>query len=232
MAEVEAAEVEAAAELGDRCADPQGPLRPRNMALLVGALAGIAVMVAVNVPVYHFGNWPDHPREYFGFWGVLFGAFFAPLAFGIALAILRHEVVPRRVVRRHPVAWSLVAAGVVGLAVMAAVNVPVYNSGQWPDHGREILGFWGALFGLGASLTTFVVIRVKLHSEGGIEEDSSQIEPTRNKVGLLISAIVAGLFGLIVTSWNAMWGIPLTSLEGAWLWPLAIVPPLVSSLLF
>lgn len=118
------------------------------------------------------------------------------------------------------------------MAVMAAVNVPVYNSGQWPDHGREILGFWGVVFGLGASLTTFVVTRMKLHSEDGMEEDLSQIKPTPNKVGLLFTAIVAGLFGLIVTSWNAMWGVPLTSLEGAWLWPLAIVPLLASGLLF
>lgn len=206
---------------------------PRLMvALLVGGLTGIAVMVAVNVPVYHLGNWPDQPREYFGFWGVLFGAFTAPFSFGIALAILRHEVVPRRAARRHPVVWSLVAAGVVGLAVMSAVNIPIYNSGQWPDHGREILGFWGALFGLGASLTMFVASLMKLRSEDGMDEELSQIEPTRNKVGLLISAIVAGLFGLLVTYWNAMWGVPLTSLEGAWLWPLAIVPLLLSGLLF
>jgi len=202
------------------------------MAFLVGCIVGIGVMVAVNVPIYHLGNWPDQPREYFGFWGVLFGAFTAPFAFGIALAILRHEVVPRRGARRHPVAWSFVAAAVVGVVVMAAVNVPVYNSGQWPDHGREILGFWGALFGLGASLATFVVTRVKLRSEGSVEENFPQIDPTRKKVGLLISAIVAGLFGLLVTYWNAMWGVPLTSLEGAWLWPLAVVPLLVSGLLF
>lgn len=202
------------------------------VALLVGAFAGIAVMVAVNVPIYHLGNWPDHPREYFGFWGVLFGAFTAPFAFGIALAILRHEVVPRRGARRHPIAWSFVAAGVVGVAVMAAVNVPVYNSGQWPDHGREILGFWGALLGLGASLTTFVVIRMMLRGEGGMEEDFSHVEPARKKLGLLISAIVAGLFGLLVVYWNAMWGVPLTSLEGAWLWPLAMVPLVLSVLLF
>jgi H+/Cl- antiporter ClcA len=202
------------------------------VALLVGALGGLAVMVAVNVPIYHLGNWPDQPREYFGFWGVLFGSFAAPFAFGIALAILRHEVVPRQVARRHPIAWALVAAGVVGLAIMAAVNVPIYNSGQWPDHGREILGFWGALLGLGASLTAFVVIRMKLGSEGGIDEDFSQLESSRKKVGLLISAIIAGLFGLLVTYWNAMWGTSLWSLEGAWLWPLAIVPLVVSLLLF
>jgi len=202
------------------------------VAFLVGVLVGIGVTVAVNVPVYHFGNWPDQPREYFGFWGVLFGSFAAPFAFGMALAILRREAAPRRAGHRHPVAWSLVAAGLLGPAVMAAVNVPIYNSGQWPDHGREILGFWGALFGLGASLTTFVVIRMKLGNEGGIDEDFSQIESSRKIVGILISAIVAGLFGLLVTSWNAMWRIPLWSLEGAWLWPLAIVPLVVLVLLF
>lgn len=198
------------------------------VALLVAALAGIAVMVAVNVV---FDQWPN-PLGFLGPFGIFFGAFTAPFAFGIAWAILRHEVVPRRAVRRHPVAWSLVAAGVVGVAVMSAVNIPVYNSGQWPDHGREILGFWGVLFGLGASVTTFVVTRMKLRGEDGTVVELSQIAPTRNKVGLLISAIVAGLFGLLVTYWNAMWGVPLTSLEGAWLWPLAIVPLFVSVLLF
>lgn len=201
------------------------------VAVSVGVLVGIVVMVAVNVPVYHFGNWPNHPREYFGFWGVLFGAFTAPFAFGIALAILRQEVVPGLIARRRPVVWSFVAASTVGLAVMAAVNVPVYNSGQWPDHGREILGFWGGMFGLVAAAATFAVTRAKLPSQGGTEEEFSQSMPAPKRVGLLISAIVAGLFGLLVTYWNAMWGVPLTSLEGAWLWPLAIVPLVVSALL-
>src|SRR5687768_16357346 len=58
-------------------------------AFLVGCVVGIAVMVAVNVPVYHFGNWPDHPRDYFGFWGVFFGSFAAALSFGLALAFIR-----------------------------------------------------------------------------------------------------------------------------------------------
>lgn len=202
------------------------------VALLTGALAGIAVMVAVNVPVYHFGNWPDQPSEYFGFWGVLFGAFTAPFAFGMALALFRREIAPRRAARRQPTIWSLLAAGVVGIALMAAVNVPIYNSGQWPDHGREILGFWGTLFGLVASLATFFVVYRKLRREEDPPDDLAEIEPPRNKVGLLISAIVSALFGLLVTSWNVMWGTPLTSLEGAWLWPLAIIPLLTSGLLF
>lgn len=200
--------------------------------LIVGLSTGVIIMVSVNVPVYHFGNWPDDPRDYFGFWGVFFGAFSVPFAFGLALAVFRREVLPRQAVGHRPVAWSSVVAGVVGLAVMAAVNIPVYNSGQWPDHGREILGFWGALFGLGTSLLTFVISRKKLRRAGGAEADYSQIERTRNAVGLLISALVAGLFGLVVTWWNAMWGIPPLSLEGAWLWPLAIVPLVVSFLLF
>ena len=41
--------------------------------------------------------------------------------------------------------------------------------------------------------------------------------------GLLAATIVTGFFGLLVLSWNLMWRTPLSSLEGAWLWPLAIV---------
>ena len=129
------------------------------VAFLIGCVVATAVIVAVNVPVYHFGNWPDHPREYFGFWGVLFGFFAGAFAFGIALALLRREVTPHA------------------------------------------------------------------------DDEPSQIEPGRKKVGLLIAAIVAGLFGLLVTSFNATWGVPLTSLEGAWLWPLAIAPLVISALL-
>lgn len=84
------------------------------VALLVAALGGMAVTVAVNLVVYHFGNWPDQLGELFGFWGVLFGAFTAPFAFGMALALLRREIVPRRAARRRPIAWSLLLASVVG----------------------------------------------------------------------------------------------------------------------
>jgi hypothetical protein len=47
---------------------------------------------------------------------------------------------------------------------------------------------------------------------------------------LLVAGILLGLFGLLVTSWNMMWEVPLFTLEGAWLWPLAVVPLVLSFL--
>ena len=37
-------------------------------------------------------------------------------------------------------------------------------------------------------------------------------------------ALVLLLVGAAATWWNIMWGISPASLEGAWLWPLAVVP--------
>jgi len=50
------------------------------------------------------------------------------------------------------------------------------------------------------------------------------------KWSLLLAALLTGLFGLLVVNWNLMWSIPPATLEGAWLWPLAIVPLVVSFL--
>lgn len=46
----------------------------------------------------------------------------------------------------------------------------------------------------------------------------------KHKFGLLIAALVAGTFGLLVGAWNVAWGLDVWSLEGAWLWPLCIIP--------
>lgn len=50
--------------------------------------------------------------------------------------------------------------------------------------------------------------------------------------GSLTAAIVTGVIGLLVLSWNLSWGVTPISLEGAWLWPLAIVLLVLSLLSF
>lgn len=197
-------------------------------ALLVGCGVGAVVMAAINV--MHLGQWPTDLRQYFHPVNVFNGAFAAALAFGLALAVVRGEISPRRAVHRHPLAWSLVAGAVVGLLVMAGVNIPLYNSGQWPDHGREILGLWGELAGLGAAAATFFFARSRIRRAVSYS-DRPEIEP-RRKIGVLMAAFVAGLFGLVITSYNVAWGLSLFSLEGAWLWPLAIGPLVLSVVLF
>ena len=93
-------------------------------------------------------------------------------------------------------------------------------------HGGDLLSIGqylaptGVLFGLVAALVAMGGMDLLIRSS-----------PVR-RWSLLLAAVVTGLFRLLVVNWNLMWGVPLTTLEGAWLWPLAIVPLIGSSLLF
>ena len=185
-------------------------------------------MAAINV--MHLGQWPSDLREYFHPENVFSGAFAAALAFGLALAVVRGEISPYRAVHRHPLAWSLVAGAAVGLFVMAGVNIPLYNSGRWPDHGREILGLWGELAGLASAAMIFVLTRGRLERAPS-SSGRPRIEP-RRKIGLLVAGLVSGLFGLVISLYNLAWGLSPFTLEGAWLWPLAIRPLLAAFFLF
>lgn len=186
-------------------------------------------MVVVNGFMYApFAVPGDWQGAYVRFWGVRWGACVAPFAFGIALAVLRRELVPRRSMGRHPALWSLGLASLAALAVMSAINIPRYNSGDWPDHGREILGFWGQFVGAAVGVGAFFFLYPRFDTREVVSV--SDPEPPRHKAGLLIAAIVAGIFGLLVGLWNVAWSLDVWSLEGAWLWPLCIVP-LVTSLL-
>ena len=75
----------------------------------------------------------------------------------------------------------------------------------------EYLAPKGLVIGSAIALAVFGVARLLTISAGA------------RSWGWLVAAILSGLFGLLVLNWNVMWGIPLSTLEGAWLWPLAIV---------
>lgn len=99
------------------------------IALLVGCVAGAGVMVIVNgfiyAPFVAPGDWKG---AYLGFWGVFWGACVVPFTMGIAPAMFRREIVPRRSMARHPLLWSLFLASLAAVSVMSAINIPLYNS--------------------------------------------------------------------------------------------------------
>ena len=80
----------------------------------------------------------------------------------------------------------------------------------------EYLAFWGVSFGLIAGVVAFGVTNLLVSSRRG-----------RGRAWLLLGIITA-IVGLLTLSWNMAWGVSLMSLEGAWLWPLAIVPLILS----
>lgn len=77
---------------------------------------------------------------------------------------------------------------------------------------REYLAPKGLIYGSVIAIAVFGITRLFV------------VSPKARSWGVLSAAIVSGLFGLLVLIWNISWGFTPTSLEGAWTWPLAIVP--------
>ena len=108
-----------------------------------------------------------------------------------------------------------VAAGVVAMIVTNQVG-----------HGGDLLSPAEYLAAKGLIFGSVIAIAVF-----GIAQLFSVSLKARSW-GLLAAALVSGVFGLLVLSWNLMWGFPLTSLEGAVWWPTAVVPLVVSVAFF
>ena len=79
--------------------------------------------------------------------------------------------------------------------------------------------FWGAVFALPAGAAAAAATAAVVGRSAAVKRAA--------RYGL---AFVLLAWGAVVTWWNLLWNVTLTSLEGAWLWPLAGVP-LVSSVL-
>jgi hypothetical protein len=101
----------------------------------------------------------------------------------------------------------------VGVTVNSLTNAALEPPWDltWPPN---LTGFWGLLYGSFAS-----VIAVGL-AMWLLNPDRSR--PSQG--GRLIAAFALGVFGLLVLLWIVSWGVPLFTLEGAWMYPMAGVP--------
>jgi hypothetical protein len=110
------------------------------------------------------------------------------------------------------------SAGFVIGVVAAIATTGLFNqlghAGDWSSPAKylEAKGFlYGALAGVvGWALARLVMVLLRI------------------RAATFGMGVVLGLVGLLTLLWNVMWGIPPLSLEGAWLWPLAIVPLILS----
>ncbi len=117
---------------------------------------------------------------------------------------------------RRSLRWMI--AVVAGTTAMVIAN----QAGHGGDllSPAQYLAPMGAIVGVAAGVVVFLLTRLLATSSKA------------RFWGSLAAAIVMGLFGLLVSSWNLAWGVPLLSLEGSWLWPLAMTPLILSFLLF
>ncbi len=107
---------------------------------------------------------------------------------------------------------AAVIAAIVGLTVDAVANGLLYAPFdiRWPPN---ITGFWGVVYGSFAAVITFGLTLWRL---GRGRKHA--------RAGRVIAVVALGLFGLAAAWWIVMWRVPLASLEGAWMYPLAVVP--------
>jgi hypothetical protein len=119
------------------------------------------------------------------------------------------------------------------LAVMALVSQAMDRFGRWPDELSKALGFWSLLWGTLIGVATFGLAFAYLRRRAQLHPVRSEGSLRLSRALLLIAAPLTGLMGLAFLWWNMTLGsAPLTSLEGAWLWPAGIVPLFVSYLMF
>jgi hypothetical protein len=103
----------------------------------------------------------------------------------------------------------------VAIATVAGVGVMVVANQL--GHGGDLLSLSeylaprGVFYGLGIAIVVLITARAF----------STSVKA--RSWGYLAAAVITGLVGLMVLQWNLAWGTDLFSLEGAWLWPLAIV---------
>jgi hypothetical protein len=100
---------------------------------------------------------------------------------------------------------SIVPAVLVGLPFAISVGA-VSEESSWR--------FWGVFFGGFLMALTF----------GTTLWVSGRKRPRLARIGRVIVLAVLLVFGLGTANWIYMWGVPLFTLEGAWMYPLAIVP--------
>jgi hypothetical protein len=94
---------------------------------------------------------------------------------------------------------GLLAGLTVGLAAGAAFEV------------GETFGWWGTVDGGLAGFVVFLVVLGRGH------------QPALRTVSRWLLVAVLAIVAALVIWWNLAWGVPLFTLEGVWLWGLAII---------
>lgn len=100
-----------------------------------------------------------------------------------------------------------------GLVAMVVTNTLIYSPGQttysWVD---SVDGAWGRLYGSVTVVLVFgLVVAFTARTRKGVT------------IGLRTAASVTGLFGAATIWWIIVWRLSPFTLEGAWIYPLAIV---------
>lgn len=132
--------------------------------------------------------------------------------------------------RRYPLQWAIVVALVPALAVMALVSKAMDIYGRWPTELSEGLGFWSVLWGSVVGSATFWIAFRAFRRHAQLHPLRSEASLRLSRALLLIAVPVMVSMGLLFLTYNIAWAVPLWALEGAWLWPSAIVPLILAYL--
>ena len=112
---------------------------------------------------------------------------------------------------------ALVVGLVAGIATTGLFN-QLGHAGDWTSPAKYLEAdgfFYGAI----AAVVGYGLVRLL-------------IVLYRTRFATFVLGIMLGLVGLLALLWNASWRLSPFTLEGAWLWPLAIVPLILSFLSF
>jgi hypothetical protein len=168
------------------------------VALAIAIFVGLTVDALVNAGVYVFDlTWPPYLT---GFWGVFFGAFATPVAFGLALMFLSRPKGTRR-----PSVGRWIAA--VTLALFGALVL--YWISWWGFMPWTLEGAW--IYPLGF-VPLFAASWVLLRGN-----------PRTRAAGRWLGAATLTLLAAAAFYWISFAGVVPWSLMGLWTYPLALL---------
>jgi hypothetical protein len=117
---------------------------------------------------------------------------------------------------------SVVVGATVGLTVASLVGIPrLVGPASIPALVSNAFTFWGLLLGAFAGVTatglTFGILNLR--------------DRKASRWGRVIAGVTLGVFAAATIWWIGMWGFSPFSLEGLWIYPLAIVTTVGSVIL-
>jgi hypothetical protein len=116
---------------------------------------------------------------------------------------------------------SLLLGTATAMVLMYMIEVTAFPWNTYDVTWDHLIDFWGLFFGgfLGVSVFGLVHASASRRHSGGI-------------IGLVMVGLSLGTLGLLTLSWAVMWRLPLLTLEGAWIYPLAFLSLSFSFLAF